>query len=221
MTNTNAAAETWEQRRDREDREKAIRDAKLTELVRFVAAEIDPRCTVRQSNYSPIITTPDGFEFHVSWDTYSGRPVTKLNVSGTYGDLYKFKPCNAKLPEINVSASRGAATIAKDIKRRFLPGLMEIVTKMRDAKDRTDSYNDKSVNNTRKLVDLSNGAFELNYKNEYSGGPRIDQPNASPTRIENFYGSLSVSGDSVGIELRSLTMDQAERIIRALARRDK
>lgn len=54
------------------------------------------------------------------------QPNERLTVSAALGDLYRFAPSHNAL-EIGVGVNRGAAAVARDVARRLLPRLREVV----------------------------------------------------------------------------------------------
>ena len=61
-----------------------------------------------------------------------------------------------KLPEISVSGTRGAAAIAKEIKRRFLPEYLPLLQKAINRRDAANSHEDKTRANLTVLAAIVN-----------------------------------------------------------------
>ena len=111
-----------------------------------------------------------------------------------------------KLPEISVCGTRGAAAIAKEIKRRFLPEYLPLLQKAIDRRDAANSYEDKTRANLTVLAAIVNAHVPT----------ERDRSTASFYHNDKAYGDIQVSGDSVTLKLSSLTMKQAERILTLL-----
>jgi hypothetical protein len=209
--------ETWDERIKRENRERAEHDLRMTSIVWEVAKEL--KATISgEVNGNLYVTTEDGFTFFVSWERYGAKDKTKLSVSGSYHKegLTDFVRYNESRPSINISATRPAKALARDIERRFLTPYKVLITELRERKSKRDDYENRSLVNARELAAISGGKFQLNTKREYSDGPVTEQPTLRPGPLANFYGNVNVSGDGVSIELRNLTMDQARAVTRAL-----
>ena len=112
-----------------------------------------------------------------------------------------------KLPEISVSGTRGAAAIAKEIKRRFLPEYLPLLQKAIDKRDAANSYEDKTRANLTVLAAVVNASVPT----------ERERSTASFYHNDKAYGDIQVSGDSVSLKLSSLTMQQANRILAMLA----
>jgi hypothetical protein len=112
-----------------------------------------------------------------------------------------------KLPEISVSGSRGAAAIAKEIKRRFLPEYLTLLQKAIEKRDAAASWEDKTRANLVTLAAIVNASVPT----------ERDRTTASFYHNDKAYGDIQCSGDSVTLKLSSLTMKQAKNILAMLA----
>jgi hypothetical protein len=112
-----------------------------------------------------------------------------------------------KLPEISISGNRGAAAIAKEIKRRFLPEYLPLLQKAITKRDEHASYEDKTHANLVILAAIVNASVPT----------ERDRTTASFYHNDKAYGDIQVSGDSATLKLSSLTMKQAERILTLIA----
>jgi len=112
-----------------------------------------------------------------------------------------------KLPEISVSGTRGAASIAKEITRRFLPEYLPLLQKAIDKRDAANSHEDKTRDNLVILATIVNARVP----------EERDRTTASFYHNDKAYGDIQVCGDSVTLKLSSLTMERAKRILAMLA----
>ena len=111
-------------------------------------------------------------------------------------------------PEITVAVSRGVETIAKEIRRRVIPGYLRIfqlgkaqVEQHNDHVSRTQANLTRLATITRDHIDFAKEPERQMYSFYESQGPT---------------GEVHVSGDSVRLERLSLTMQQAEFILQYL-----
>lgn len=217
---TNANAETYEQRRDREHRENEVKRETIRGIIKGIAEALGG-CTVADKfgNDNRTITTPDGFSFHIGWSEYGRDAFTRLNISGEYHaeKLYDHIPYGAIRPSIGVSTAKSPATIAKDIERRFLPEYKALITAARERKAKSDDYANRSIANAGKLAESSGGVFSVVEKSEYSNGPRTPTSNLHMNHKSVGYGNVSVSDESVKIDLSSIPLELASRIMEVMA----
>ncbi len=218
---SNYASMTYEQLREQEARERIARHEELLGIVNAVAKELGaavlPMKEGADYGRTPDLQMTGGYRFSIDGSEY-GKERERLSISGCYHEekLWDFKPYGAVVPGISVSRSKPAGLIARDIERRFLPKLKVLVDEMRLRKLSSETYRDKCVGNATKLASLSGGLFEQQTKREYSSATPELIAKLEASSLAKFYGHVDVSSDSVSIELRSLSIGQAEAIIQVL-----
>lgn len=128
----------------------------------------------------------------------------RLEISGRYpGDFLRSTfPYNESPPSISLSMAKSNEQIANDIKRRLLPAYEELLTRCRAVKARWDDYATKRAANEQRLIDA--GAVR------YSHTEKLDLPSA---HFGDIYGDALVSDSTVQLNLRSLPIDLAEKIL--------
>lgn len=131
----------------------------------------------------------------------------RLRVTGEYpGDHL---PWGTDKPYITIAARRGADAIAKNIQRRFLPQYLPMFEKnmvMKVADERFQAQEEAAHESLREIL----GADRV-----FDGSIRFTGPGDSR-------GSMSISGGSVTLELRSLSFECARSVACSLvADRDK
>lgn len=210
----NTATITYEERRELEKKQaKEAYDAlliKTNEIAHALGGKVHAKpATTMYSFPDLLIALPDKYNLRVS---IMAADKGKLHVSGSYEHgLLDYKPYNAQTPSINVSASKSAEIIAKDIQRRFLPAFKELVDNMRARKAATETAENARLSTARKLVDSSRGEFILRSDNQ---GKELAELVPNNRR---YYGDIKIYSDSASVELRSLSLDQARAIVNALA----
>jgi hypothetical protein len=124
------------------------------------------------------------------------RDIRRIIVSGFYpGDHL---PWGTKLPRITVAMSRGAETLAKEIRRRFLSKYLALYGENQKSKRENEAWLKQEDKTRAKLLDLSGGTLSAGRVIHFSGPGGCD-------------GTIEVSG-SVKIELRSVKHQEAIRI---------
>jgi hypothetical protein len=160
------------------------------------------------------IKGPNESELAIRIETYGARK-GRIEVHGNFHigrnrEFIDVREWNGsercKLPEISVSGTRGAAAIAKEIKRRFLPEYLPLLQKAITKRDEHASYEDKTRANLTVLAAIVNAAVPT----------ERDRSTASFYHNDKAYGDIQVSGDSVTLKLSSLTMGQAKQILTSL-----
>jgi hypothetical protein len=117
----------------------------------------------------------------------------------------------ASAGEITVAISRGPATIAKEITRRFLPEYLRVLA-LANAKVASDTAYETDVRlNLKRLAKAADTTVTFDDTN------RWDKREAFSLSIGEVYGTVHTSKDTATLELRSLTIKQAEAILQALA----
>ncbi len=152
------------------------------------------------------IARTDGGGLHVSREWNTGRYLW----SGEYprdASGHDQTPYNAKRPSITVSPDKSPEQVARDITRRLVPDYLALLAQTRERIDRADAYANTARRNAVTLAKILDTV----------PGEHARQGDAA-VRFHRgeFYGDVAVNGDSIRIDARSLTMAQAERVLRAL-----
>jgi hypothetical protein len=114
--------------------------------------------------------------------------------------------------EITVAISRGPATIAKEITRRFLPDYLRILT-LANAKVASDIAYETDVRlNLKRLAKAADTTVTFDDAN------RWDKREAFSLSIGEVYGTVHASNKTATLELRSLPIKQAEEVLRLVMR---
>jgi hypothetical protein len=183
--------------------------ADMVPLVRQILAHL-PGWTINDgaNDWDHVVTLagPEGQGLYIN-GVHGGKG--KLHISGVYpkdrsNNCYGRSVIgyNSQPPSINVAASRGAKAIAGDIARRLLPEYREIFWKALERKATTDAY----IELTRATAErLAAAGVEL--RGEYKDQLHL-------YRSHGAYMDGNVGGDSVTMNFRGLTPDQAEAIIK-------
>jgi len=106
-------------------------------------------------------------------------------------------------PDITVAVKRGAEVIAKEIHRRMLPEYMRILRLANDSVDKDRAYKHAKENNLARL------ARTAGVKIREDRGPK----DGFYTSAGNIDGSVRTSADDADIDLRNLTINQAEKVL--------
>ncbi len=120
-------------------------------------------------------------------------------------------------PGIKATLSKGYEAIAKDIKRRFLPEYLRIWAKCQAKADQTNAYESKQAYNWARLGELE---IVKPYRNgTQQGDVRLGtKKDEDSYNYDRGYGTINMeSADSVKIELRSVPIDRAIAILKAIA----
>jgi hypothetical protein len=191
----------------------------LVELTKAIAKELGNAWTFKPMDEpypTQYITGPNEAELAIRIETYGSRK-GRIEVHGNFHighnrefiDVREWNHSTSercKLPEISVAGNRGAAAIAKEITRRFLPEYLPLLQKAIDKRDAANSYEDKCRKNLTLLAGIVNADVPT----------ERDRTTASFYHNDKAYGDIQVSGDSVTLKLSSLTMEQAKRILTQL-----
>lgn len=139
----------------------------------------------------------------------------RLNISGHWpqngdnGPIMSLYQVGEKSPSIEVSRDRGAAVIAREIVRRFLPEYTRIWLKCQEKINATNRHLADTEHNFRKLCKVL-GIDPVKVSRHGL------QDQAKISVYEYFrgagYGEITVTGSSVDFHLRSLPLDVAEEI---------
>ena len=103
-------------------------------------------------------------------------------------------------PEITVGESRGAAAIARDIERRFLPYFRKrwdvVAARARDR----DEYDAKVQANRERICEIIEGA-------------RLSPHSEQEVWVPGYYFKARANSDSIDLELRDLPIQLVERLV--------
>lgn len=185
------------------------------ELARGVAAELGPdwRATVEpgQEDWPGVyLVGPDQAKLYLRgvWND-AGR----LQVSGGY-------PQNHGRPQvysITVARTRGATVIAREITRRLLPSYLKTLAEVIADIERDRQAAERRAYNAGELAKLIPGATVRDDPRSGSYNTEVRWYDSGTTG--RGYGELQLSyhGDGVSVlEIRSISVETAERILRAL-----
>lgn len=119
-------------------------------------------------------------------------------------------------PEINVSSKKTHEQIAKDITRRFLPEYLRIYTKLEEHLIAGQNYSTLRLQNFTKLTEAGLvPAYRMEPENPH-GEVRLKGATGE-TNYDLGYGTVHMdSATSVRMDLRSLPVETAVRVLKAL-----
>ena len=121
----------------------------------------------------------------------------RLFVAGIYPGNHL--PFGTEHPRITVAVSRGAEAIAKDIERRFLPQYLPLFEQNMQAKADDEEFRRKETAARDSLAEALDGEIVFDHSIRFAGP-------------DNSYGTMTVGGDTVTVELRSLGVESAKRL---------
>lgn len=165
--------------------------------------------TPTEDIYSHKLVGPDEAMLYISviGDTKGDR----INISGgfhigktKFGNSEFVRPKSGVPSDISVALSRGYEVIAREIENRYLPGYLTALAEARMQRDADQAYIVKQQSTLSRLSLLAGGRT-----------PDL-QSHSVHLGIGEVYGDIEAYGDSVTLNLRSLTMAQAESIIKLL-----
>ena len=198
----------------------------LADIIRNVTAELGAPWTFKEpeeKGWSMYAQRPDGAKLYFSLDgPYTYNNPSRVNISGSiniggehsraFVTVYE-KSANgtgwerATPGSISVAIERGAAVIAKEIKRRLLPEY-ERVFALAVAQVAADKkYKEDKASNLQRLATAS-GVLLREYQGRTEENFHVS--------FKEAYGLVTTSNNTATIELRSLTIEQAELVLRAL-----
>jgi len=156
---------------------------------------------------------PEGEEIHVTMPTWPPAMAGRLNLSASYGaDLRPHMPYNAKRAEITVSQAKSAAVIARDIERRLLPDLRNLLYTLRERKAQSDEYEAGRQTTLAAVLEALGGHGEA--VTQRHGRETVE---ARIGRYGNpVHGDLEVMGDEVKFTLR-VSLALAPELARCIA----
>lgn len=114
------------------------------------------------------------------------------------------------LPTINVSLSRGADVIAREISRRFLPEYLDLFNKAIAKRESQNTWQDKTRANLLELAAIVKADTSRLKDND-------EAVSISFYDNEKGYGDIQASDNSCNLKLSSLSLDKAKRILAIMA----
>lgn len=147
----------------------------------------------------------------------------KIHISGSWpqrkqpgGPFVSPSDVREESPSINCALGRGYEVIARDITRRFLPEYQRIWAKCQAKIEADERYENTRAANWARIAAMP--VVKTSTHRQETGDVIIGKLDHNGSRnLSNGYGDVSMEGEnSVKIELRSLPVDVAEIILRAL-----
>ena len=139
-----------------------------------------------------------------------GRLFIRGEMPGGHGTT--FLPHGATIPRITVSLSKTTQQIARDIERRFLPDYLALWQQCQDRKTATESAYAKCWANAQRLAGTGAGVELRGDRRQYQE-PGIHYYGMNQGR---GYFDGQVHTDSVRLDIRSLSVELAEKVIRLI-----
>lgn len=205
--------ETWEQRQERERAEQAVKIEGANKKGREVLKALGFTYKKPEENFheARVIGVKGDSEICITSGGYSVG-FERFKVSGRYprdsrggyigrvcGDDYQ----EVGQPSISVSSGKTADQIAKDIRRRFLPDHEKYLALVQK---RVKSENDYQATIAAALKLITGQVDKNKASTEHS---------ASVEPGGEGFGTVTAHGDSVHLELRSITPEQAKAALEA------
>lgn len=192
--------ETFDERIAREKMERKAWNDKLLLVAKCLKMEV----MESDNEFSANVTCGKAGETSIHLQTGAYHCKDKIHVSGKYpGEYQKVYKDNKEVPfpSINVGRDKSPEVIASDIMRRFMPSYLERLELVKERNKVNQEYKDK----TKTALERLNGGFvcneDLNRNKLYLG------------RGYNYSGTASVYGDDVHLDLRSLSVETAVKIL--------
>ena len=182
----------------------------VRDIAPAIAAALGDGWTATQSEHNENAATlsgPAGAEVFIWTNAYPHRH-QRAEIVGQYPE---HKPYDVKRHEITVSLDKTAEQIARDITRRLLPAYLPDLARALETQRGHEEY----AYRTRLLAEQVAGCAIVS--------ARPNEWRSSETRREHSlnlstgYGTVTVAGDSVSLELNSITPEAALRILDILA----
>lgn len=153
---------------------------------------------------------PGGAELGLYLDEVKG----KLNIVGRMpkregGRFYGLSYAQSQ-PNINVSADKSPEAIARDITRRLLPLYQSLLAGARQEQAAEMSFDQRTAANANRLAQF------LGHERAGTDRHFKEATFSLPYKRDSLWGEGNVAGDKVELNLRNLTPDQAEAVLRAL-----
>jgi len=166
-------------------------------------------------DYGQKLIHVDGYAIWFGFDTHRGRyevsPVWPTYPDGSMCYPSTYDPMH--IDRINVSASRGAVAIAKDVQRRFLPGYVAAWRAMMARVEAQRAHEARGLDGLTRIAALVNKPI----RTEYNG-----RPNTSLYLSGDFHPhQVTVHGDSVRFEAFSCPVEVALAILPLLRTTEK
>lgn len=136
----------------------------------------------------------------------------RFNISGYYpraknGEYIRPNDYNESLPSITVSSDKSVEQIVKDIKSRFMPSYEALLEKALAKIKSADDYEDLTLASMKAIKGKSLSEDETQRKVLYLQG-------------YDHISSIPVSGDSVKLELYSVPLETAKKILAILKKKE-
>ena len=206
---TTTVEESYEARMAREKEEERARNEKTKSLIGRIS-EILGFTLEKEKNddwsYVSINATKGEESIHFASGSYHMKD--RIRVSGDFPktekgervDPYRY---GEKRHEITVSALKSAEQIAKDIERRFLPRYRELLKRAIEIVNQSNDYAGKCAENLQLIK---------------GGAPTEEELKDSALRVEEgpIYGEIRVRAEEATVELRSVPVETAEKIMRLI-----
>lgn len=202
--------ETWEERRERENADHKAKQlafcGKIEKAFELCGLEVYGIEDTNEWRSASLPNTSRNAHLSASYDRYGykGRIRVAMYFTGqlSHRDVMGY---DSKFQEISVSGEKTAEQIAADIKRRILPQLSEAITKADEVIAKRNAYENKTRTNWELLAGKKQG--ERDRGNIYLS-------------FKDGYGTASVNGDSIRLELSGLNIQTAQAIIALLPKGD-
>lgn len=153
------------------------------------------------------IALATGESFHLALNEREGRITVSANwPHGDRGHVYCPRGYDKTgYKSITVAANKSPERIAKDIQTRFLPGFLPEYAKQAAAKQSSLDYANQGKAGITRLAEA------------YGVLPPGGDVTEIPLNQGGYFGSAACYGDSAKIELRNLTLEQAEQVLKLVA----
>lgn len=187
----------------------ALTPTELLNIGEVVAKELGPQYKVSVSHDNAHIT--DGtVEFYLSNNKWNSpdRIFVRIDTSAYRNLVWAYS--DPKF-EISVSASKSPSAIAKDIERRFLPGVEAYFQVLQERKAKADSATNKVVANVASICAINPILFDDDSERK-EGHVCVTLTGSK----DSFYGHFRANSDTFEIELRSVPPAVALKIAQLL-----
>ena len=216
MNNDTKAVETWEERREREKTEELTAKNASTEKIKAVIKALGYKVTRElDAEYSHVYIearNPKGNEV-ISFSGEGYAMKGRISINGVFPENeggktrdYVFAYNESKDISISVSREKSAEAIVKDITRRLLPVYQEKLIKAHQLIEQWSTYANKKAANMKALKGSKPSEDELK-RSEYSIRGAADG---------QAWGTVKVYDDTATIEIHSLTIEQAKKVLAVL-----
>lgn len=182
-------------------------NAKCAEIAKALGGTFHTRSTMVSWIYQGDIVLGPGLVVSVRCE----KRIGKFSFSGVFPSNVKnevFFPRTydkSAYTTISCDCDRTPAAIAKDVQRRFLPAFVNELAVQNQRVADSNFYHATTEKNTARM-------------HEVSGGKRYDRNEISlSSERSDIYGRVKVSGDSISIDLNSLSPAQAEAVLKLVA----